>query len=105
MKETTQDYLNRVSVNFTNQVREAFALARSHIDVNTDQGPWELASLNVIEGAVAFSPVGAGTAAGIRFLLRKVNDGYYEVSRQELWDRYGVEQDDLRGLELVESFL
>ena len=105
MKETTQQYLERISVNFTPQLREAFALARSHIDVNTDQGPWELASINIIQAACAFAPVGAGTAASVRFLLRKVDEGYYEVSRQDLWDQYGVEQDDLRGLQLVASFL
>ena len=105
MKETTQQYLDRVSVNFTSQLLEAFASARESIDLTTEQGPWELASLNVIQGACAFSPVGAGTAASVRFLLRQVDEGYYEVSRQELWDRYGVEQDDLRGLTLVASFL
>lgn len=101
----TEEYLDSLRVNFTGQLLEAFAKARASVDVNTDQGPWELASINVIEGAVAFAPVGANTAAGVRFLLRKVDNGYYEVSRQDLWDQYGVEQDDLRGLQLVASFL
>lgn len=105
MKETTQQYLKRVCVNFTDQLNDAFAKARASVDLTTEQAPWELASINVIQGAVAFSPVGAGTAAGVRFLLRQVDEGYYEVSRQDLWDRYGVEQDDLRGLQLVASFL
>ena len=101
----TEEYLDSLRVNFTGQLKEAFALARASIDLTSDQCLWELASINVIEGAVAFAPVGAGTAAGIRFLLRQVDEGYYEVSRQDLWDRYGVEQDDLRGLQLVASFL
>ena len=105
MKETTKQYLKRVCVNFTDQLNNAFAEARASIDLTTEQAPWDLVALNVIQGACAFSPVGAGTAASVRFLLRKVDEGYYEVSRQDLWDQYGVEQDDLRGLQLVASFL
>lgn len=101
----TEEYLDSLRVNFTGQLKEAFALARASIDLASDQCLWELASLDVIEGAVAFAPVGAGTAASVRFLLRKVSEGFYDVSRDDLWDRYGVEQNDIRGLELVESFL
>ena len=100
--------------NFTNQLKNACAVTRAAYVkalqeekelIYINQRQWDLAYLDNAIVALSSSPVGANTAAAVRYLVRTIGDGFFDIPKSDFWYKLGVDQDNLRMLEDIESNL